>query len=168
MLILMDDGKKTTKVLCVVVLRQKSRWRSWHRSIVCPGHSEGCSPPFDPFYQKNCLDGPIYFFCRIARYHCGDRSHPYCDRIVHGGGSSFESNKSLRLTCPRDFGELYCRAFVTVDPSLAFATVMPVKSRASIDSQFLAANGRIVTLLGNLGKDAWVRTVNIDRNSLQT
>ena len=88
--------------------------------------------------------------------------------FVHGGGSSFESNKSLRLACPRGFGELYCRAFVTVDPSLAFATVMPVKSRASIDSQFLAANGRIVTLLGNLGKDAWVRTVNIDRNSLQT
>ncbi len=63
--------------------------------------------------------------------------------------------------------DIFFRRILTVDPSLAFATVMPVKSRASIDSQFLAANGRIVTLMGNLGKDAWVRTVNIDRNSLQ-
>ena len=41
-----------------------------------------------------------------------------------------------------------CRAFVTVDPGLAFATVVPVKSRASIDSQFLAANCRIDIFVG--------------------
>ncbi len=59
MLIWMDEGKKTTKVESAIVLRQKSRWRSWHRSIVCPGHSEGCSPPIDAFYRKTAS---------IARY----------------------------------------------------------------------------------------------------
>ncbi len=85
--------------------------------------------------------------------------------VVRKLGECRNALSALRVT--GGFGELSCRTFVTVDPSLAFATVMPVKSRASIDSQFLAANGRIVTLLGNLGKDAWVRTVIIDRNSLQ-